>query len=292
MVVPWTFRRARTICSASLSRASRLAMAGIRRSTLHQSSTAEVGQRLGSTAMLSSSAASTAPWRASASTAASLRSDRSAVGMLRAARDGALHELGKPGLGARLHVRGQRPARLVRDRQHVGGQHLAALIERREVLEEAVAVEETGQRVGDLAPAALVAERHRARDLLLEAGVRVPAHPLAHRAEPEAERGRQRHGDAAATRQRIGGALHGLAQRPVPSRERGLVHAHRHRGHDLLGHRDLVGRAAALRAPRAPSASSSPPRARRRPSPPPAPGPGRGSPRGARASRRGPSPRP
>ena len=132
----------------------------------------------------------------------------------RAARDGALHELGKPGLGARLHVRGQRPARLLRDRQHVGGQHLAALIERREVLEEAVA------RRGDAGSVSAISRQRARRRAPPRARPAArgtctgTGHPLAHAAEPEAERGRQRHGDAAAPGQRIGGALHGLAQRP------------------------------------------------------------------------------
>ena len=53
IVVPWRFSRARMICSASSSRASRSGASGMRLRMSHQSSTADVGHRFGSIAMLS-----------------------------------------------------------------------------------------------------------------------------------------------------------------------------------------------------------------------------------------------
>ena len=80
IVVPWKFRRERRICSASFIRSSRFGTFGERLSTRYQSSTAEVGHRLGSMAMLSSHLASIASLRRdSASSAAILRMARSAV---------------------------------------------------------------------------------------------------------------------------------------------------------------------------------------------------------------------
>ena len=73
MTVPWKFNRERMICSASVRRRFRSGMSLVRLRMFIQSSTAEVGQRLGSMVTLERSLALALPRWDSASIAASLR---------------------------------------------------------------------------------------------------------------------------------------------------------------------------------------------------------------------------
>ena len=166
-----------------------------------------------------------------------------------APRQPALDEGGQAAEHGLARAVGNRPARRLRRRQHIGGQHVAAAaglgVARREVVRQAVAVEVGRQLVHQRAPARRVAQADRARGALLQAAVRIDLEPAPEARQRTGQRRPERHLHATDAGQRVGRRRHRPGQRAgsVHLPDRRLHHAHRHGRLDLLRHLDAVTRA-------------------------------------------------